>query len=54
MIALIRKLSQQTEVAISRAEIAEIEAVNIRSKYGRKKAGAGPGGRKKLIKGKIV
>ena len=53
MIALIRKLSQQTEVAISRAEIAEIEAANIRSKYARKKAVAGPGGRKKLIKGKI-
>ena len=54
MITLIRKLSQQTEAAISRAEIAEIEAASIRSKYAGKRAGAGPGGRKKLIKGKIA
>ena len=53
MITLIRKLSQQTEAAISRAEIVEIEAASISSKYAGKKAGAGPGGRKKLIKGKI-
>ena len=53
MIALIRKLSQQTEAAIARAEIAEIETTSLRSKYAGKKAGAGPGGRKKLIKGKI-
>ena len=53
MITHIRKLSQQTAAAISRAEIAEIEAASIRSKYAGKKAGAGPGGRKKLIKGKI-
>ena len=53
MIALIRKLSQQTEAAIARAEIAEIEITSLRSKYAGKKAGAGPGGRKKLIKGKI-
>ena len=52
MIALIRKLSQQTEAAITRAEIAEIETTSLRSKYAGKKAGAGPGGRKKLIKGK--
>ena len=53
MIALIRKLSLQTEAAIARAEIAEIETASLRSKYAVKKAGAGPGGRKKLIKGKI-
>ena len=53
MITLICKLSQQTEAAISRAEIAEIEAASIRSKYAGKKAVAGPGGRRKLIKGKI-
>ena len=53
MIALIRKLSIQTEVAIAKAEIAEMETASLRSKYAGKKAGAGPGGRKKLIKGKI-
>ena len=52
-ITLIRKLSRQTESAIARAEIAEIGTANIRSKYAGKRAGAGPGGRKKLIKGKI-
>ena len=44
MIALIRKLSQQTEAAIARAEIAEIEMTSLRSKYAGKKAGTGPGG----------
>ena len=34
-------------------EIAGIETTSLRSKYAGKKAGAGPGGRKKLIKGKI-
>ena len=54
MIILIRKLSQQTEAAIARAEIAGIETANLRSKYAGKKAGAGPGGRKELIKGKVL
>jgi hypothetical protein len=53
MIAPIRKLSLQTEATIAKAEIAEIETASLRSKYAGKKAGAGPGGRKKLIKGKI-
>ena len=53
MITLIHKLSQQTEAVISRAVIVEIEAASIRSKYARKKAGAGPGGCKKLMGGKI-
>ena len=53
MIALIRKLSQQIEVAKARAEIAEIEMTSLRSMYAGKKAGAGPGGQKKLLKGKI-
>ena len=53
MIALIQKLSIQTEAAIAKAEIAEMETASLRSKYAGKKAGAGPGGRKKLIKGKI-
>ena len=54
MIALIRKLSLLTEAAIARAEIAEIETVTLCSKYAGnlKKAGGGPGGRKKLIKGR--
>ena len=53
MIALIRRLSLQTEAAIAKAEIAEIETASLFAKYSGKKAGAGPGGRKKLIKGKI-
>ena len=53
MIALIRKLPLQTEAAIARAEIAETETASLRSKYAGKKAGAGPGGQKKLIKRKI-
>ena len=51
MITLIRKLSLQIEAAIARAEIAEVETASLRSKYAGKTAGAGPGGRKKLIKG---
>ena len=46
-------LSLQTGAAIAKAEIAEIETTSLRSKYAGKKAGAGPGGRKKLIKGKM-
>ena len=53
MIALIHMVSLQTEAAIARAEIAEIETASLHSKYAGKKAGAGPGGRKKLIKGRI-
>ena len=53
MIDLIRKLSLQTEAAIAKAEIAEIETTSLGSKYTGNKAGAGPGGRKQLIKGKI-
>ena len=55
MIALIRKLSLQTEAAIASAEISEIvtATVALRSKYAGKKAGGGPEGRKKLTKGKI-
>ena len=53
MIALIRMLPLRTEAAIARAEIAETETARLRSKYAGKKAGAGPGGRKKLIKRKI-
>ena len=53
MIALIRKLYLQTEAAIARAEIAEVETASLRSKYAGKKAGAGPGGRKKLIKERV-
>ena len=53
-IDLIRKLSQQTEAAFARAEIAEIETTNLRTKYAGKKARAGPGGRKKLTKGTIA
>ena len=53
-IDLIRKLSQQTEAAFARAEIAEIETANLRTKYAGEQARAGPGGRKKLIKGTIV
>ena len=53
-IDLIRKLSQQTEAAFARAEIAEIETANLRTKYAGKQARAGPGGRKKLTKGKIA
>ena len=34
-------------------EIAGVETTSLRSKYAGRKAGAGPGGRKKLIKGKI-
>ena len=54
MIDLIRKLSQQTEAALARAEIAEIETANLRTKYAGKQARAGPGGQKKLTKGTIV
>ena len=53
MIAPIRKLSLQTEATIAKAGIAEIETTSLQSKYAGKKAGAGPGGRKKFIKGKI-
>ena len=53
MIALIHKLSLQTEAAIAKAGIAEIETASLRSKYAGKKTGAGPGGREKLIQGKI-
>ena len=53
MIAPIRKLFLQTEATIAKVEIAEIDTTSLRSKYAGKKAGAGPGGRKKLIKGKI-
>ena len=53
MIAPIRKLSLQTEATIAKIEIVEIETTSLRSKYAGEKAGAGPGGRKKLIKGKI-
>ena len=49
-IDLIRKLSQQTEAAFARAEIAEIETTNLRTKYSGKQARAGSGGRKKLTK----
>ena len=51
---LIRKLSQQTEAALARAEIAEIETANLGTKYARKKARAGLGGQKKLTKGTIA
>ena len=51
MIALIRKLSLQTEAAIAKARTAEIKTACLRLKYSGKKAGARPGGRKKLIKG---
>ena len=53
MIAPIRKLSLQTEATIAKAGIAEIETTSPRSKYAGKKAWAGPGGRKKFMKGKI-
>ena len=53
MIALIHKLSLQTEAAIARAEIAEIETVSAHLKYTGKNARAGPGGWKKLIKGRV-
>ena len=53
MIAPIRMLSLQTGATIAKAEIAEIETISLRSKYARKKAGARPGVRKKLIEGKI-
>ena len=53
MITPICKLSLQTEATIAIAEIAKIETTSLRSKYAGKKAGAGPGGRKKLIKGEI-
>ena len=54
MIALIRKLSLLTEAAIAKAEIAVIDTATLHSKYARnlKKAGGGPGSRKKLIKGR--
>ena len=53
MMAPICKLFLQTDATIAKAKIAEIEATSLRSKYAGKKAGVGPGGRKKLIKGKI-
>ena len=53
MIALIRKLSLQTEAAIAKVEIAEIETASLLAKYAGKKAGAGPGRQRKLVKGKI-
>ena len=53
MIALIHKLSLQTEAEIAIAEIAEIETASVCLKYAGKNARAGPGGRKKLIKGRI-
>ena len=53
MIAPIRKRFLQTEATIAKVEIAEIETTSLRSKYAGKKAWTGPGGRKKLIKGKI-
>ena len=53
MIAPIRELSLQTEATIAEIEIAEIETTSLLSKYAGKNAGAGPGGRKRLIKGKI-
>ena len=53
-IDLIRKLSQQTEAAFAREEIAEIETANLRTKYAGKQARAGPGVRKKLTKGTIA
>ena len=42
-----------TEATIARVKIAGIEAATPRPKYVGKKAGAGPGGRKKLIEGNI-
>ena len=39
-IDLIRKLSQQTEAAFSRAEITEIGATNLRTKYAGEQAKA--------------
>ena len=53
-IDLICKLSQQTEAAFARAEIAEIETANLCTKYAGKQAGAGPGGWKKLTKGTMA
>ena len=53
MIAPIRKLSLPTEATIAKAGIDELETSSLRSKYTGEKAGAGPGGRKKFIKGKI-
>ena len=50
----IRKLSRLTEAAFARAEIAEVETANLRTKYVKKKARAGPGGRKKFTKGTIA
>ena len=41
-----------TKAIIARAKIAEIEAATPCPKYVEKKAGVGPGGRKKLIEGK--
>ena len=51
MIALIRKLSQQTEATIAKVGIAKIKTACQRLKYAGKRAGARPGGRKKLVKG---
>ena len=42
-----------TKAIIARAKIAEIETATTCPKYVAKKAGAGPGGRKKLIEGNI-
>ena len=42
-----------TKAIIARAKIAEIETAIPCPKYVGKKAGAGPGGRKKLIEGNI-
>ena len=53
-IDLIRKLFQQTEEAFTRAEVAEIENANPRTKYTGKMARAGPGGWKKPTKGTIA
>ena len=42
-----------TEATIARAKIAQIETATLGSKYIRKEAGAGPGGREELLEGNI-
>ena len=42
-----------TEATMVRVKIAQIETASLGSKYVGKKAGAGPGGRKKFIEGNI-
>ena len=46
----IRKLPQQTEAAFARAEIAEIETANLRTKYAGMQARVGPGGAEEAYK----